>query len=344
MVEEKIYAKKVSRPKINYDERLTKVRLGMNEYRPNISKKLCEKILENMNAEKLSSYPNINSAYTALSKYLNIDKENLLITSGADMAIRIIFEALCNRKDIISTIAPSFEMYRIHAEIMGCEYNEYLCGKNGEIGVDILCKKINDGTKLLIIANPNGVTGYCFNKEQIRKIAQIAQKNNVILVIDETYGDYGNIDVSELLKDYSNLIIIRSFSKNVGLAGLRIGYVISSKEIIHIIDKFNLMMEINSVAVEAIKVVCKNEKIIENAVNKILKAKEYTIKVLEKKGYRFICGKGNFILIDMNGKNQTKKKLDINNIEYKENIQNFKGYIRLTIGEKGLMKKVMKCF
>ena len=101
MIKEKKYAEKIYRVRQNYNTRLNKLRLGMNEYVCHMPDKLYDEIMKNFNIEKASAYPEVNQAYDALSKYLNQSRERILLTSGADMAIKVVFETFCKTSPII---------------------------------------------------------------------------------------------------------------------------------------------------------------------------------------------------------------------------------------------------
>lgn len=343
MIQEKDYAKKIHRIRQEYSTRLDKLRLGMNEYVNHMPKELYMEIMKNFSIEKASSYPEVNDAYNALAKYLNQSRERILLTSGADMAIKVVFETFCSNNDIIATCSPTFAMYKIHAELLNCKFEETLSDNEGSFTEEQLLKMLDKNIKLLVLANPNGVTGFCFNKDSIRKLLIESQKKDIIVLIDETYASFDAIDMSEFINDFNNLVIVRSFSKNIGMAGLRIGYILSSEYLVNIMEKFKPMMEINSLAVEAVKTICRNPRYIQEATKEIVKTRSQVAGRFEKMGYKVIERKGNFILVDF-GKDRDKieEKLKQNKVEYKVFKEPLSKYIRFTIGTHEVMEKLLQ--
>ena len=343
MIEEKNYAKKIYRIRQEYDTRLDKLRLGMNEYVNHMPEELYIEIMKNFSIEKASAYPEVNNAYNALSRYLKQSRDRILLTSGADMAIKLVFETFCSPNDIIATCSPTFAMYKVHAELLNCKLEETFSNNEGEFTEQQVLELFDKNIKLFVLANPNGVTGFCFNKDAIRRILSEAEKRNIIVLIDETYASFDKIDMSEFINEFNNLIIVRSFSKCIGMAGIRIGYILTSEYLANIIEKFKPMMEINSLAVEAVKAICNNPKYIEEATSKIVKARNEAAKRIKEMGYKVIERKGNFLLVDFgNDRTKIEENLKENKVEYKIFKEPLSKYIRFTIGIPEVMEKLFE--
>lgn len=342
MITEKEYAKKIYRIRQEYKTRLNKIRLGMNEYVEHMPNDLYTEIMNNFSIEKASAYPEVNQAYESLSKYLKQSRDRILLTSGADMAIKVVFETFCNEGDIIATCSPTFAMYKIHAELLNCKIIETMSDEKGDFTEEQLLGLLEHNVKLLVIANPSGVTGFCFKKSTIDKLLDEANQKNTVVLLDETYASFDNIDMSEFIEKYKNLVIVRSFSKNIGMAGLRIGYILSSEYLTNMMEKFKPMMEINSLAVEAVKAICNNPKYINDACKEIQSNRKELTDRIRNMGYEVIEKKGNFILVDFKGdREKIEKKLKENNVEYKIFNEPLHNYIRFTIGTKKIMKKLL---
>ena len=337
------HAKSIKRVRQNYTTRQDKIRLGMNEHIPSMPEELFQEILKDFTKEIASSYPEIEQSYDALSKFLSQPRDRLLITSGADVAIKTVLETFCKHDDEIVTISPTFAMYAIHTALLGCILREVYCNDKGEASIDSLLSLLKVGVRAVIIANPNGVSGFIFSISDISKLAQKAEEKNILVIIDETYADFGDIDISGLIENFSNLIIIRSFSKNIGMAGLRIGYILTSEYLAEMIEKFKPMVEINSLAVKAIVAICSNKKYLNNAVEIIVNSRYNFANNLRKLGFEVIVGGGNFVLVDFeNNRDIICNNLEKNNIEYRVLPSPLKKYIRITVGANNIMDYVIK--
>lgn len=348
MISEKEYAKKLYRVRQNFDTRVDDYRLEMNERVPGTRKEIYEEIMKNINLYKISAYPEVNPAYEALANYLGVSRERVLLTNGSDSGINIIFKTFCNEGDIVATCSPTFAMYKVHAELLNCNFKEIISDETGAFNLQKVLEELEKDSgkiKLFVIANPNGVSGFAFNRDEIRELLKFTNNKNIVVLIDETYADFDKIDMSEFLDEFDNLVIVRSFSKSYGLAGIRIGYIYSTEYLVKMIEKFKPMMEVNSIAVEAIKVVCSNKEYLEKSVEEITMAREYFASELIKMNFDVIQRFGNFLLIDFKEKRERIEELMKNNrIRYRTFNDPLKKYIRLTIGDMDTMKKVVEIF
>ena len=332
----------IERIRQGYTTRLDKTRLGMNEYVPTMPEELFRKIIGGFSAEIASAYPEVNQAYDALAKFLSQPRDRILLMSGADMAVKTSLETFCELGDSVSTISPTFAMYGVYASLIGCKLEEKFCSNTGEcLEVDLL-SLAKPGTKAVILANPNGVTGFVFPLNSIRRLVSKAEQQNILIIVDETYVDFGSISTAPLIEEFSNLIIIRSFSKNIGMAGLRIGYILGSEPLVSMIEKFKPMVEINSLAVQAIKVICSDEKYLTNATNQIVNTRKNFAETMREMGFDCSERSGNFVLVDF-GKNKESicQCLDKKKIEYKKLPAPLQHYIRITIGTDEIMSRVI---
>lgn len=336
------HANSIIRTRQEYLTRQDKIRLGMNEYVPSMPKALFKKIISGFSAEVASAYPEINKAYKALSQYLNQSRNRIILSNGADSAIKMVFEAFCDPGDTIATIAPTFAMYKVHSQLLNCKLSEIYCDNNGKCSDDILLQLVSPAIRLAIIANPNGVTGYAFSVDKLREFIRIAENMNVLVVIDETYADFGNIDASPLIDEFSNIVIVRSFSKNIGMAGIRIGYILTTERLAEMIEKFKSMMEVNALAVRAVEVICSDDKYLKNSVEKIINSRKKFANKLSKLGIEVVERSGNFVLVDFGlCKEAVIKKLTDSNIEFKILPPPLSRYIRLTVGLSNIMDQVV---
>ncbi len=335
------HAEKIHRLRQDYTTRLNKVRLGMNEHVPTMPDKLFSEIITSFTNEMASAYPEVNQAYDALSLCINQPRDRLILTSGADMAIKITLEAFCEKGDRVLTCSPTFAMYKIHAQLLNCELQEVYCNCNGDFDVQSLVTAMKCRPRILIMANPNGVTGHVFCAKEIQKILREANKIGVLVVLDETYADFAHVDNSSLLNEFDNLVIIRSFSKNIGFAGIRIGYILSTEYLLNIIEKFKPMMEINSLAVHALKVLCTKNEMLQHEVNKVIRARHSFALNLKSLGFNVIEKGGNFILVDFKASKEIiAQNLQKNNIEFKQMPVPLNNYIRFTIATSDIMDNV----
>ncbi len=182
-------------------------------------KKITEKALQNID---LRLYPKeITAALTEkLAKMNNLDQENVILGHGADQIIELIINVFRNKKKVFLH-KPTYSYYKIAATNYGLKVitDEYV--KETSLNFESINK---NSPNLVFICNPNNPTGHVIPKEEIE---ELLKNKEIVVVLDETYAEISGVTNNQLLNDYDNLIIIRTFSKAYGLAGLRIGYALA---------------------------------------------------------------------------------------------------------------------
>ncbi|WP_261978539.1 histidinol-phosphate transaminase [Buchnera aphidicola] len=189
--------------------------------------------------KKLNRYPHFQpeKLLLAYSLYSKIPKKNILITRGADEGIDLLIRVFCERnKDSIITIPPTYGMYDIIAKIAGIQNKKIFMLWEKNISINRIISNIKN-VKIIFICRPNNPTGHLINKKTIYSILKLS-KNKFFIVIDEAYIDFCITDnLSGWIKEFKNLIILRTLSKAFGLAGIRCGFILASSKIINIISK-----------------------------------------------------------------------------------------------------------
>lgn len=196
-------------PPLYMEEYLMK--LDMNENILGPSPKVIEAI-KNITRKEIKFYPALGELITILAKANNVEKDMILPTNGADEAISYIFDTFVTHNDTVITVKPTFSMPKVYAVASGCNYKEISYQEKWVFPVDEFIKNIDDKTKLIIITTPNSPTGDAISRNSLIKILDYA-KNSIVL-IDETYSSFAKEHFHELIKEYPNVIICRSFSKD----------------------------------------------------------------------------------------------------------------------------------
>lgn len=175
-------------------------------------------------------YPSLMTALKLrLAKYTGCNINQICLTNGSDKAFRLLAEVFIESGDKAITFTPSYPVIDSSVAMMGGKIIKIPLSKNFTIPPLSQIKEcINSKTKLIYICNPNNPTGnFMATNPQIEALLQLP----IIAVVDEAYFEFSNRSSFNLLKQYNNLIILRSFSKTFGLAGLRVGYSISSPKV-----------------------------------------------------------------------------------------------------------------
>tara|TARA_E500000178_G_C17036417_1_gene763656 strand:- start:3670 stop:4746 length:1077 start_codon:yes stop_codon:yes gene_type:complete len=320
------------------------LRLDKNERVSHLTKNFFDSLIKKISHEDLTSYPELEQLYNLLSKENKINKECFVITPGSDGGIRLCFELFVKPNDKIITLSPTFAMVDIYSKIFKAKQLKVNYDENLILDLDKIFKNLKQKVSLLILANPNSPTGTIIKDETMRKILYAAKKNKTAVLIDEAYFGFSNYTTTPLIKKFNNLIIVRTFSKSFGLAGLRAGYVVTNKFLAKQLFSLKPMYEINSLAVLIIKEFIK-KKIDKQYAAQTDIGKKFLIKKFEKIGLDYFDTHANFIHVDFkNKRNKVINKLKKNKILFKggPGVKKLKNYIRITTGPINEMKKFIK--
>jgi histidinol-phosphate aminotransferase len=252
------------------------------------------------NGLKLNRYPDPHQKKIrkVTGDYYSIPYENIFFGVGSDEVIDLLVRVFCNpEKDNVIIPEPTYGMYKVACDINNVEAREVLLNDEFQIDFNSIKEKIDRNTKMIFLCSPNNPTGNVLNRKDI---ISLCKESNIMVVVDEAYIDFSIRDtlVNEI-KNHKNLIILRTFSKAWGLAGIRSGFCAADKEVINILFKIKAPYNINSLTRYALEKAVSNFKQKDSYVKSIIKEKERLINQLEtllivKKVYK---SDANFLLV-----------------------------------------------
>ena len=238
-----------------------------------------------------------------ISEKLNVPMENIAVGNSGEGLIRLINLAFTEREDEVIVVDPSFSIYESQAALLGGKTVKIPLKGDGEIDIEGMLDAVTEKTKLIWLCSPNNPTGNIATQKQIdRLVTQVP--DHVVLVIDEAYYEYASAFAdypksnTELIKSKDNIIILRTFSKVYGIAGLRIGYIISSKPVVNMINSLKLTFDINRLAQVAAKAALDDTQYLEMVTSENKKALEKLEVYFQKKGLDYYNSYANFIWVD----------------------------------------------
>ncbi|WP_192483938.1 MULTISPECIES: histidinol-phosphate transaminase [Cysteiniphilum] len=178
----------------------------------------------------------------ALAALYHVNQEEILVTRGSDEGIDLLVRLFCAyQQDAIMAFKPTFGMYQVSARLQGVEYFEYALDPANEFALNIndLLKAINKkpNVKVLFICSPNNPTGNVISLEDIESLC-LTLAGKSMIVVDEAYIEFsGEQSATSLIKQYDNLVVLRTLSKAYGLAAERVGSVITNVRLVSLIKK-----------------------------------------------------------------------------------------------------------
>ncbi|MDP3766199.1 MAG: histidinol-phosphate transaminase [Nanoarchaeota archaeon] len=260
-------------------------------------------VLRYINASKLAIYPEYNKLREALASYCNVDTEEVIPTNATDEAIKTIIETYLEKgKDEIIIPVPTFAMFKFYSQLNEAIIKEMPYNKDLSFPAKRVLEGISRKTKIIVLVNPNNPTGTTINEKDIIKIIEKAQKNNAVVLIDEAYYQFYGRTSTPLIKKYDNLIITQTFSKAFGLAGLRLGYIISNKDNIKSIQKALSPYSVNNVAVICALAALKDLNYVKKYVKEVKESKKILYRALDSFDIQYYKSDANFVLLKIGQK------------------------------------------
>ncbi len=254
--------------------------------------------------EALAAYPYFNiypdSAQTELRKmlsgYVGLGEEHIVAGNGSDELIDLLLRIFLEPGDEVIIAVPTFDMYRFCTEVCRGRAVNVLRRQDYSVDVEAVKAAVTPRTRIIFITSPNNPTGTIITREDILELV----KTGLPLVIDEAYFEFSGRSVAGLVPQYPNLIVLRTFSKWAGLAGLRIGYGLFPVKIAEILMKVKPPYSINMAALAAVRESFKDRDYLLGTVRKMIEERGRLFEKLKHLDFlRPVPSQANFILIEM---------------------------------------------
>jgi histidinol-phosphate aminotransferase len=326
------------------DRSYIKLNTNENPYPP--SPKI-KKFLETFDIGRLRLYsdPLANSLRERLAEREGVKKEQIFVSNGSDEALSFCFYAFFDSfhgKLLFPEFTYSF--YPVYCDFYGIDYRKIPLDRSYRVDVE---KFLDQGDSCgIIFANPNAPTGISLPLAEIVRLLQNYPKNNVVIV-DEAYVDFGGESAVSLINEYGNLLIVKTFSKSMSLAGLRLGFVVGNSDLIAALftvkDSFNsypadmLSQLIGEIAVS-------DSVYYADVTKRIVETRAYFATELENRGWRVLPSKANFIFTGKAGHSgkEIYLKLKQRGILVRHfDLEGIRDFVRVTIGTRPDMERFL---
>ena len=290
---------------------------------------------------RLYSDPECKNTVQAIADYYDVESKNVVLGNGSDEILSFIFQAYCDSDTPVAFPDISYGFYSVFARLYGIEADVIPLKEDYSLDVNNYCGI----GKTVVIANPNAPTGIAVSLEDIEKIL-VSNPDNIV-VIDEAYVDFGADSAVALTKKYSNLIVVQTFSKSRQLAGARLGFAIAHEDIIADLNTIRFSTNpynINRLTLLAGEAAINDKAYFETTRNKIIANREYTVAELEKRGFRVLPSKTNFVFAahETVGGEELYSKLKARGILVRFfNKERLSDFLRITIGTKEQMDALL---
>ncbi len=315
---------------------VTKLNTNENPYPP--SPKVLEAI-KSIKPEKLRKYPDplADEFRKAAADFLNLSPDYIMCCNGGDDLLKIALQSFCDPKRPLAYPTPTYSLYPVLAQIQSCETIEIPFDDE----FNLPPKLAGTDAALTIICNPNAPTASFINPDEI---ASLADESNTVVLVDEAYVDFAEDNCIRLIKDFDNLIILRSMSKGYSLAGLRFGYAVAQPSLIKGLLKVKDSYNVDAVAVTAAAQALKDQKYFSQNIKKIKQQRKYLTEKLRLLNFKVPDSCANFVLAACKKQNakQIYQKLAKQNIYVRYfDLPRLDDKLRITVGTKQQNEKLI---
>jgi histidinol-phosphate aminotransferase len=275
------------------------IKLGSNENPLGPSEKALSAIINQLN--HIHQYPesNLEDLIQEIASYSGIYASNVIVGGdGADEIIDVLGKTLIDPEDEFIVPIPSYMYYEFILKVYGGlpVFAKWDLEKN-KIDIDSVLEALSDKTKIIFLCSPNNPTGGLIDKKEIKKVLV---NTDALVVVDEAYFEFSGVNNIDLLPEYDNLMIIRTFSKVLGLAGMRIGYGLSNNSLIKHMYRVKPVFSLTRLSHFAALATLNDKDYIKKSTNIAIKSREFLYESLLKfDNLTVLESKSNFLLVDI---------------------------------------------
>ncbi|MBQ8017988.1 MAG: histidinol-phosphate transaminase [Methanobrevibacter sp.] len=274
------------------------IKLGSNENPWGPSPKAVKAIEDEI--KSINRYPEsqLHELVREIADYSGVKDSQVIIGGdGADEIIDVLAKTFIDDGDEFIVPLPSYMYYEYLLKQYGAKpvYAKWNLDEN-KLDVQSIFEAIGDKTKMIFLCSPNNPTGTLIDKEVL---VDIAGKNpDILIVIDEAYFEYSEVTNKDLINEFDNIFIIRTMSKVLGLAGMRIGYGLACEEIIEYMHRIKPVFSLTRLSFVAALNTFRDKDYIEESIRKGIESRQYLYDEISKiDGLNVFPSKSNFMLI-----------------------------------------------
>ncbi len=348
------------------DRDYIKLNANENPYPPcaNVANAIKKSISRNINQMGLYPDPDSNKLRKAIADMLNetggvlgntknakadlgftVTPEMIFCGNGSDEVLSFLFYSFFDSDRPLILPKWTYSFYPVYCEFYNIPMNPIPLQNDWQLDMQKMLDEANKTDSAIIFANPNAPTGLALKRSQVEQMIQQAPKDR-IFIVDEAYADFGDESCIPLLQKYENLVVVRTFSKSLSLAGMRLGFIVAAPKVVQSVfvakNSFN-HFPVDAIAQIAGIATCESFTYYEKNAKKIIEERQSFIEFLKAKNWTVLDSKTNFVFTKkegLNGKDvyETVKRNGILIRHF--NTPGIEDFVRITIGDKNQMNKL----
>jgi histidinol-phosphate aminotransferase len=346
-IQRKNYLSRITRMRVSEGRNLDSgLRLDRNEKVDTWEKGVLTKIFSEKPDYFLSVYPESSNVYKKVAAFHNVEESQILLTSGIDGGLKTIFEVMTEPGDLVGVAAPTYAMYKIYANLFQVTLDEIEYTEDLKFNFESFDVFLAKKPTVFFLPNPNQPIESAFNINELREFARKTLAQNCLFIIDEAYHMFGCDSGIDLIKEFENIVVTRTFSKGFGVPSIRLGYMISNNANMSILSKTRMAHESNSLTNAVAEYLLDNYDIVKKYNESVIASRNNLKIILEDLDIPTHGSNGNYLLLDMKEAGRAKEFVSY----LKEREIYVKGpwsaprdkYITITIGPATLMDRFVQ--
>jgi len=313
------------------------VKLNQNESPYDVPQAIKERVFKTLRRVPWNRYPSLDdeNMRDRIARYAGFPARGIVLGNSSNEIIQAVLNATCAPADKMVVIEPGFSIYDRLGRILGLDVRAVPLGPNFRLMPDAIIAAGRDAN-LVILASPNNPTGTYLTVPQIQILARSLRG---YLAVDEAYFEFSGMTCLPLIEKYERLMVVRTFSKAFGLAGLRLGYLLARPKVAAVVATVKLPFSVGIMQPAAAIEILGDPEFIRETVGKIVREREKLLSGMQKiKGVRPIPSRANFILFRAPGRSAVrvfeglrKRGVLVRNFETPA----LKYWLRVTVGRPG---------
>ncbi len=280
----------------------------------------------------------------ALGEYLGVPSDQIVLGSGGDHIIELTLNSYLKSGDSLIAVTPTFSMYPRTTKINGAEFVGVDIDEDFSLNTEKVINKIDERSKILVLCNPNNPTANQFNRKNVERLIETFPG---LVLVDEAYAEFGEYSLVEDVESYDNLVVLRTFSKAFGMAGLRLGYGVTNKKLATIYnEKYLSPYPLSSIALKLGVNILKQKQLILQLVEEIKETRKWLVDEMNLiDGVKAFPSSTNFVLasLETDYEKAYQKLLDRDILIRKVgSVPGYDNCIRVSLAPRELLEKFLR--
>lgn len=318
------------------------LRLDCNENTVGCSPRV-RQALARLTRQQVAMYPEYEAARRRLARHFGVQPAELTLSNGADESLRLIFDAFVERGDRILLVHPTFTMYYLYAALFAARIEKLHYDAQMRFPLEDVLGALRRSPRVFFLANPNNPTGTLVSAAEIRRVLEAATRT--LVVVDEAYFEFSGVTVLPWIRRFPQLVVVRTFSKAFGMAGLRLGCLMACRETTTAFRAAQPPFPVNTAALVAARAAVADARFAHTYVREVLRARRELENGLNRLGVRAFPSAGNFLLVDFGPQApRILRALARRDILLRDRAPDFSrvGPVRITVGTRPQMARLLR--